>query len=212
MSAATPRPLKSKFAAGHSALSLSLAASVLLLGSGMALSQTANAPTAESIVEALRAKGPARGIAANPNAALISALKQKSSRGIAISQEERSKLADAVKDLPVQDMEIPFELNSADIAPSARPNLEALGKALQNAELKGVSFLLAGHTDATGSAPYNQTLSEKRAQRVRQLLIDEYKLTNEQFIAVGYGPERLKNPKSPKASENRRVQIVNLGE
>jgi outer membrane protein OmpA-like peptidoglycan-associated protein len=109
-------------------------------------------------------------------------------------------------------MEIPFELNSADISPSARPNIEALGKALQNNELKGVSFLLAGHTDATGSAPYNQTLSERRAQTVRKLLIDEFKLTTEQFIAVGYGLERLKDPKNPKASENRRVQIVNLGE
>lgn len=212
MNAAMPRPTKSKFPTRHSAFSVSLAAGLILLGSGVAISQTANAPTAESIVEALRAKGPARGLAANPNAALISALKQKSSRGIAISEEERSKLADAVKDLPVQDMEIPFELNSAEIAPSARPNIEALGKALQNAELKGVSFLLAGHTDATGSAPYNQTLSERRAQRVRQLLIDEYKLTIDQFIAVGYGPERLKNPKNPKSSENRRVQIVNLGE
>lgn len=211
MSAATPRHMKRMFASRHSAFSLSLAAG-LLLSSGIAISQTANPPTAESIVEALRSKGPARGVAANPNAALISALKQKSSRGIAISQEERSKLADAVKDLPVQDMEIPFELNSADIAPSARPNIEALGKALQNSELKGVSFLLAGHTDATGSAPYNQTLSERRAQRVRQLLIDEYNLTQDQFIAVGYGPERLKNPRSPRSSENRRVQIVNLGE
>lgn len=196
----------------RSALSLSLAASVLVFGSGLALSQGANPPTAESIVEALRSKGPARGMAANPNASLISALKQKTSRGISITSEERTKLAEAVKDLPVQDMEIPFELNSAEIAASARPNIDALGKALQNAELKGVSFLLAGHTDATGSAPYNQSLSERRAQRVRQLLIDEFKLTNEQFIAIGYGPERLKNPKSPRSSENRRVQIVNLGE
>ena len=139
-------------------------------------------------------------------------MKDKSSRGISISSEERSKLADAVKDLPVQDMEIPFELNSAEISKSARPNIEALGKALQNNELKGVSFLLAGHTDATGSANFNQSLSERRAQTVRKLLIDEFKLSNEQFIAVGYGPERLKNPKQPKSSENRRVQIVNLGE
>jgi outer membrane protein OmpA-like peptidoglycan-associated protein len=194
------------------AYTLSLGLGVLAFGGGFALSQSKAGPSAESIVEALRSKGPARGISANPNAALISALKQKSSRGISISSEERAKLADAVQGLPVQDMEIPFELNSADISPMARPNIEALGKALQNAELKGVSFLLAGHTDATGSAPYNQTLSERRAQTVRRLLIDEFKLTNEQFIAVGYGPERLKDLKNPYARENRRVQIVNIGE
>ncbi|HPG89981.1 MAG TPA: OmpA family protein [Hyphomicrobium sp.] len=212
MNAARARQLRTSKPYRHAALALSVAVSVIALGSGMAMSQSPNVPTAESIVEALKSKGPARGLAANPNASLIAALKQKSSRGISISQEERSKLADAVKDLPVQDMEIPFELNSASIAPSARPNIEALGKALQDAQLKGVSFLLAGHTDATGSAPYNQTLSERRAQTVRKLLIDEFKLTNDQFIAVGYGPERLKNPQSPRSSENRRVQIVNLGE
>ena len=124
---------------GKRAASFSLVFSVLMLASGGAFSQSSTAPTADSIVEALRSKGPARGIAANPNAALIDALKQKTARGISISSEERGKLADAVKGLPVQDMEIPFELNSADISSKARPNIEALGKALQNAELKGVT-------------------------------------------------------------------------
>jgi outer membrane protein OmpA-like peptidoglycan-associated protein len=193
-------------------LSLSLVCGVLVLGSGMAVCQTANAPTADSIIEALRSKGASRGVTSSANSELINALKQKSSRGISISSEERSKLADAVKDLPVQDMEIPFELNSAEISPAARPNITALGTALQNGQLKGSSFLLAGHTDATGKPAYNQTLSERRAQTVRKLLIEEFKLSNEQFIAVGYGLERLKDAKNPYSSENRRVQIVNLGE
>ena len=194
------------------ALSLSLVCGVLVLGSGIAVSQTANAPTAESIVEALRTKGATRGAPSNAAASLINALKDKTSRGISISSEERGKLADAVKDMPVQDMEIQFELNSADISPEARPNIDALGTALQNGQLKSASFLLAGHTDATGTPAYNQTLSERRAHAVRKLLIDEFKLSNEQFIAVGYGPERLKDVKNPNARQNRRVQIVNLGE
>jgi outer membrane protein OmpA-like peptidoglycan-associated protein len=194
------------------AMSLSLVCGALALGSGLALSESATAPTAESIVEALKSKGATRGAPSNSAAALIGALKDKTSRGISISSEERGKLADAVKDMPVQDMEIQFELNSADISPEARPNIDALGTALQNGQLKGSSFLLAGHTDATGTPAYNQTLSERRAQAVRKLLIDEFKLSNEQFIAVGYGPERLKDAKNPNARENRRVQIVNLGE
>lgn len=190
---------------------LLVAASVVSLAASTAAFSQSPAPSEASIVEALKSKGPSRG-AANPNAALIAALKQKSSRGLSISSEERGKLADAVRDLPVQDMEVPFELNSAEITPKARTNLDALGRALQNAQLKGASFLLAGHTDASGSAKLNQSLSEKRAEAVRKLLIDEFKLTNEQFIAVGYGPERLKDTKNPYAGENRRVQVVNLGE
>ena len=191
---------------------MSLICAVLILGSGIALSQTANAPTAESIVDALKSKGATRGATNNAAASLISALKDKTSRGISISSEERGKLADAVKDMPVQDMEIQFELNSSEISLAARPNIDALGTALQNGQLKSSSFLLAGHTDATGAPAYNQTLSERRAQAVRKLLIDEFKLSAKQFIAVGYGPERLKDAKNPNARENRRVQIVNLGE
>ena len=35
--------------------------------------------------------------------------------------------------------------------------------------------------------------------------------TTERMVVAGYGQERLKNAASPYASENRRVQIVNLG-
>jgi outer membrane protein OmpA-like peptidoglycan-associated protein len=193
------------------AATASLIASGLMLGSGLAASQSST-PSESSIVEALRAKGATRGVASSATADLLKALKEKTSRGISISSEERGKLAEAVKDMPVQDMEIQFELNSAEISPKAKPNLEALGHALQNAQLKGSSFLLAGHTDATGTPTYNQTLSERRAQAVRKVLIEEYKLTTDQFIAVGYGPERLKDPKNPYSAENRRVQVVNIGE
>jgi outer membrane protein OmpA-like peptidoglycan-associated protein len=194
------------------AFSTFLILAAFIFDCGLAQSQTAGVPDEASIVEALKSKGATRGVASSATADLLKALKDKSSRGISISQEERGKLADAVKDFPVQDMEIPFELNSADISPKAKPSLEALGHALQNAQLKRSSFLLAGHTDATGSAAYNQSLSERRAQTVRKVLIDEYHLTNEQVMAVGYGPERLKNANNPKSAENRRVQIVNIGD
>jgi outer membrane protein OmpA-like peptidoglycan-associated protein len=195
---------------------LAVAASIMFLAvileSGIALSQTAAAPSEANIIEALKGKGATRGVVANATTELLKALKDKSSRGISISQEERGKLADAVKDFPVQDMEIPFELNSADISPKAKPSIEALGHALQNLQLKGSSFLLAGHTDATGTASFNQSLSERRAETVKKILVDEYHLTTEQVMAVGYGPERPKDTKNPYAPENRRVQIVNIGE
>ena len=194
------------------AVAASLMFSAVIFESSVALSQTAAAPSEASIVEALKAKGATRGVVASGTAELLKALKEKSSRGISISQEERGKLADAVKDFPVQDMEIPFELNSADISPKAKPSIEALGHALQNLQLKGSSFLLAGHTDATGTAVFNQSLSERRAETVKKILVDEYHLTKEQVMAVGYGPERPKDTKNPYAPENRRVQIVNIGE
>jgi len=45
------------------------------------------------------------------------------------------------------------------------PSVQALGKALSDANLKGSTFVVAGHTDAIGSEAYNQDLSERRPIR-----------------------------------------------
>ena len=184
----------------------------ILLTTAGAVGEQASAPSAASLIEALKAKGPSRGLTSSQDSELIKALKVKTSRGIAITSEERERLAEATKTMPAYDMDIPFDLNSAEITDRARPNIQALGKALQDNQLKGASFLLAGHTDVSGTLPYNQTLSERRAAAVREVLIKEFHLTNEQLIAVGYGPQHLKNPQQPDSPENRRVRIVNLGE
>jgi outer membrane protein OmpA-like peptidoglycan-associated protein len=185
---------------------------MLVVGTGLAFGDSAAVPSAQTLVEALKGKGPTRGIANDATSDLIKSLKEKSSRGISITSEERNRLSEAAKALPNYDMEIPFDLNSADITPRAKPNIEALGRALQDAQLKGANFLVAGHTDASGKPSYNQTLSERRAKSVREALVKEFNLPDDQLIAVGYGPEQPKNPKEPYAPENRRVQIVNLGQ
>ena len=193
------------------ALAFSICAA-LAVSSGLAFGDSSNIPSAASLVEALKSKGATRGIGNSATADLIKTLKDKSSRGLTISSDERTRLSEAVKTMPNYDMDILFELNSAVISDRAKPTIEQLGKALQNADLKGSNFLVAGHTDATGSAPYNQKLSELRAQSVREALISEFKLPESQLLVVGYGPEQPKDPKEPYAPENRRVQIVNLGE
>lgn len=172
----------------------------------------AAAPSAATLIQALKSKGPARGIHNNQDSELIKSLKAKSSRGLAITSEEREQLAKVTEKLPAYDMDIFFDINSAEISNRAKPAVEALGKALQDSQLKGANFVVAGHTDATGGASFNQSLSEQRAKAVREYLVSHYSLGSDQLLAVGYGPQQLKNPKQPYSGENRRVQIVNLGE
>lgn len=171
------------------------------------------APSAAELIKALQSKGAARGAAAPAaHADLIKSLKEKTARGLSISDDERSRLAEVTKVMPAYDMDIPFDLNSAAITDRARPAIKALGEALLDKRLLGASFVVAGHTDASGAAKVNQRLSEKRAQAVKEVLVSEYHLTGDQLIAVGYGPQQPKLPEKPFAGENRRVQIVNVGE
>ena len=52
-------------------------------------------------------------------------------------------------------------------------------------------------------------LSQRRANSVRRVLIEQYRLAPDTLIAAGFGKEQLRNPGNPLGEENRRVQIVN---
>ena len=89
-------------------------------------------------------------------------------------------------------------------------SVQALGRALSNAELKGSTFVVAGHTDAAGGEVYNQELSERRAEAIKRYLVDKYGINGTDLVTVGYGKSKLKDPNQPMAESNRRVQVVNM--
>jgi outer membrane protein OmpA-like peptidoglycan-associated protein len=127
-----------------------------------------------------------------------------------LSSTEREEIATIVKDKPKIDLEINFEYNSADISAKSLPSVQALGRALTNADLKGSTFVVAGHTDAAGGESYNQDLSERRADAIKRYLVDKYGITGTDLVTVGYGKSKLKDPNQPMAEVNRRVQVVNM--
>jgi outer membrane protein OmpA-like peptidoglycan-associated protein len=129
-----------------------------------------------------------------------------------ITVEERKKVIEVVRhdDLPSIDVEVFFAYDSSVILPEALPKLITLGQALSDPELRGSSFLIAGHTDARGSDYYNLELSNARADAVKRFLVSNFHLDPESLITLGFGEEQLKDPYSPFSGENRRVQIVNV--
>jgi outer membrane protein OmpA-like peptidoglycan-associated protein len=138
----------------------------------------------------------------------VNSVRNKSTRSLTL--DDRQQLATIAKDKPSIDIEIDFAYNSADIGRAAAQSVTALGQALSSPQLASSTFVLAGHTDAKGSDSFNQDLSERRAESVKQYLIKRYKLPAANLIAVGYGKTRLKNTNNPLAAENRRVQVINL--
>ncbi len=90
------------------------------------------------------------------------------------------------------------------------PSVQALGRALSNAELKGSTFVVAGHTDAAGGEAYNKELSERRADAIKKYLVDKYGINGSDLVTVGYGKSKLKDANQPLAEANRRVQVVNM--
>ena len=171
-------------------------------------------PTAAQILEALKSHGPGRAVhrpadgeQAAQERSFLEVLRKKTPRTITV--EERRQVAEIASRKPSIDLEIPFEYNSATIGPQAVNPLLTLGRALGNPEFSGVTFLIGGHTDAKGNDSYNQDLSERRAAAVKHYLMEHFKLSPDQLLAIGFGKGQLKNPADPFAAENRRVQVVN---
>jgi len=97
---------------------------------------------------------------------LLDSLRNRPAHSLTPSEREQIAAAAAAK--PSIDIDINFDYRSAKISRSTAWAVNTLGKALSNPDLKGTTFVLAGHTDGKGSLPYNQELSEKRVDTVRQ--------------------------------------------
>jgi hypothetical protein len=80
-----------------------------------------------------------------------------------------------------------FALNSADILPESRAELEKWGRVLRDPLLKDERFVVGGHTDDLGTPEYNQALSLRRAQAVRDVLISTYGVDASRLEVRGYG-------------------------
>ena len=203
-----------------------LTAALLMLAIGAALSfgmgkaVAANDVTEDQIVRALApAKKPplTRGLSVAPQADQAAAAAEgrllQNIRGRAtrsLSASEREEISAIAKDKPNIDLEITFDYNSADISTKSLPSVQALGKALTNPDLKGSTFVVAGHTDAAGGEAYNQDLSERRADSIKRYLTGKYSIAAADLVTVGYGKSKLKDPANPLAEMNRRVQVVNM--
>jgi outer membrane protein OmpA-like peptidoglycan-associated protein len=111
--------------------------------------------------------------------------------------------------LPMIDLEVYFDYNSAEITSKAEPQLDELGAALVDPKLRGATIAINGHTDGVGGDAFNKKLSERRATMIKEYLVDNYQLSPSNLRTIGYGKSRPKNKMDPNAPENRRVEIVN---
>lgn len=157
---------------------------------------------------ALLASGLTAGVHADDEAVLSSeqiqqALQPVRTRGFqprGLARRQASETEQSVN------LNIPFELNSSALKPQASEQLKQLGIALSSQALLPDRFVVAGHTDAKGSAPYNKHLSLKRAETVKNFLVAKG-MDPKRFDTVGYGSERLLRPEHPDDPSNRRVEI-----
>jgi outer membrane protein OmpA-like peptidoglycan-associated protein len=206
----------------HTTRNLNLACMIVAVGLalpvGPGVGFAAEQPSAEQIIQALKPARLTRGLTTSPadaarnaeEAKFVNSLRNRPTRSL--TTVEREQITSIAQKRPKIDLEVNFDFNSDQIGSKATPQVTALGEALSSAELKGATFILAGHTDAKGSDTYNQGLSERRAEAIKRFLSEKYGIEAIDLVTVGYGKTHLKNPSGPFLSENRRVQVINASD
>ncbi|PZX15746.1 outer membrane protein OmpA-like peptidoglycan-associated protein [Palleronia aestuarii] len=103
--------------------------------------------------------------------------------------------------------DILFAVDSASVGPTLQGDLRVLGNSLNRYPSSNIE--VQGHTDNTGSAAYNQNLSERRAESVAAIL-EANGVSPRRVSSVGYGENQpLASNLSPQGrAQNRRVQII----
>lgn len=100
-----------------------------------------------------------------------------------------------------------FDTDSDRIKPESKPTLDSLiAAAKDNAAWK---LRIEGHTDNTGGAAYNQTLSQKRAESVKAYLVTAG-IAAARLESAGLGATQpvASNDTTAGRSQNRRVEVV----
>lgn len=100
-----------------------------------------------------------------------------------------------------------FDLNRADLKPAGEQTISRLADFMSEYEERRVR--VEGYTDSTGAASYNQGLSERRAEAVRNALTD-MGISRSRIETRGYGEEYpvASNDSAAGRQQNRRVEIV----
>jgi outer membrane protein OmpA-like peptidoglycan-associated protein len=105
---------------------------------------------------------------------------------------------------------IQFEFDRADLARQGKAQADELGRALASQNLGEYRFRLIGHTDLIGTAEYNRTLSQRRAEAVAAYISAQFHFAPERLMAEGHG---MNEPLVSKGSRdeqaiNRRVEVI----
>ena len=101
-----------------------------------------------------------------------------------------------------------FDFDKSELKPGAASVLaDAMNSMRDNPSLR---VIIEGHTDSVGTDAYNQRLSERRANAVRDYLVRQQGIERSRIDTRGYGESRpvASNTTAAGRAQNRRVEVI----
>jgi OmpA-OmpF porin, OOP family len=136
------------------------------------------------------------------------------SRSRSRNEPEPSKRPLIVPDLvnlPTFNLAIRFDVDTPIILPESYETVGRLADALVNAPLLPYTFLIVGHSDSNGKREANVILSQRRADAIRDVLVNTFKISAKRLQSLGLGEEQFIDQAHPTSPANLQIQIVTIG-
>ena len=124
---------------------------------------------------------------------------------------KRPPIASQLLNVPRLVIEIKFDEDTPIVRPESYRTLGRIADTLTDRSLLSNKFLIVGHAAAVGRRDYNLTLSQRRADAVRDILVTTFKISPKRLQAIGLGEEQLLDAAHPAAATNQRIQIASVG-
>jgi len=123
----------------------------------------------------------------------VSGKEKKTNYGVAVPLQGIIVTPLSVVETPTEirlTLEVHFDVDKAEVREVDKANLAEAAKVIKRYFSDGDIVMVEGHTDESGEADYNLKLSQKRADNVKNFLVQQHGLKDGQLRAVGYGETR----------------------
>ena len=147
----------------------------------------------------------------------VAALRQSvldKSRSRARNEPEPSKrppIVPEILNLPTFTVDIHFDTDTPIVRPDSYQAVGRIADALVNAPLLPYTFLIVGHSDSNGRREANAILSQRRADAIRDVLVNTFKISSKRLQSLGLGEEQFVDQARPTSPANLQIQIVTIG-
>ena len=145
----------------------------------------------------------------------VAALKQQAADRVKAradaQQVKRPLIAPQLVKLPQVRFDVLFDPDTSLIRPGSYGTIGSLADALTDPKLLPYKFLIVAHTESGGRRDANLTLSQRRADSLREVLVSTFKISGKRLVALGLGEEQMQDANRPTSPVNARVQIVAFG-
>lgn len=145
----------------------------------------------------------------------VAALRQQAAERVKTRADtqslKRPLVAPQLLKLPQLVADIEFDADAAVVRPDSYRVLGRIADTLTHPSMLGYKFLIVGHTVSTGRRDINLSLSQRRADVIREVLVNTFKINPKRLLSLGLGEEQLLDSARPASPANQRVHLMTVG-